>query len=908
MKPQWPRKSRLFPLFALAFVLLPAASAYVPMRWSAAGLRLFWPPEKFPIALRVNDSTAKGTPNLAQGSDPVGAIRASMLTWQSVQTAAIHFAELQASGVHTGGEDGTNLITMADTPGNRQLIGDADGPVALTRVVFSVGTGKITEADIILNPDDRFSTNLAPGTYDLQSIVTHELGHLLGCDHAVAQNDTMFFLTGPGEFFQRYLSADSISFATFTYPEKSRSAGLGRISGRVTQQGKPVFGASVAAMEVDRNLIYTTLSEPDGSYSITGPVSGRYTVYAEPLDGPATVDELLMQGNDAYYRRLNTTFRTVFKEERVLSASDVSSPDGLVGEVDLDVPAKSASLNIDRMGEGDPATGAGYLATGAVIVHPGDLLTLLIGGAGIPEVAGIPDVRILGTGIDIDAARPLKVLKNAAGNEVGVSVLIHVAPDAVPGPRTVVVKVGEEQAASTGGIIVAQRTPTALTLYMPYLLATPDQYTGVAMANPAMLPASVRITSRDYSGELIYDRDATVPADLSIAANAQTARLERQIFHLPPLSRQAGSIVLESDTAELQGFFLSGDNGSTYLDGAGAFSRGYRQLYFADVLQNSFTSTEIHLLNILDSPAPVALSLVGPSGEVLRGPLKRTIPARGKIGESVTTLFGYAGPLVSAHVQAMCPSEALVGFGFVRQSGSVLGLNAQPPEDASAVLYSPQLAVGNFGVEFSTRLNVVNAGSTPAAVTVTLHGNNGELLPGSRADGSITIPAGGHFTADVGAYFGLAGDPPVEGSIKVVGPPGARLIGNVMFGNGNPAVRNLDFGAALPLSSTGDRKFLFSQVAQGQGFYTGLAFMAPVGAEVRIEVFGRAGTPTGNASLILRAGERVVALLERLIPSTAGQVGGFVKVLSSNPIIGFELFGATSGRYLSAVPPQRLPD
>ncbi len=908
MKLRPPLKSRLLLWLAPALLFLPAASAYVPMRWGTEGLRLFWPSDRFPIALWVNDATVGGTPNLAAGSDVMGAVKASMLAWQSVQTAAVRFSELRISGLQSGGQDGTNLLTMADTPGNRQLIGDADGPVALTRVVFSVGTGAITEADIVLNPDYRFSTNLAPATYDLQSIVTHELGHLLGCDHAVAQNDTMFFLTGPGEFFQRYLSADSVSFATFTYPDRSRSSGLGRISGRVTQQGKPVFGASVAAMEVDRNLLYTTLSEPDGSYSITGPVAGRYTVYAEPLDGPARVDDLQLQGDEAYYRKLNTTFRTVFKEQRVSSADDVSSPEESSDEVDFEVPAKSAGLNVDRMGMGDPLTGAGYLATGGVIVHPGDLVTLLIGGAGVSKVAGIPDVRILGTGITIDGARPLKVLKNTAGTEVGVSVLIHVAPDAVPGPRTVAVRAGEEEAASTGGIIVMQRTPPALTLYIPYLVTSPDQYTGIALANPASLPASVRITSRDYAGELIYDQDATVPTDLSIAANAQTARLERQIFNLPPLSRQAGSIVLESDTAELQGFFLSGDTANNYLDGAGAFTRGYRQLYFADVLQNSFTATEIHLMNVSDSPAPVALTLVGPSGEVLRGPLKRTIPARGKIGESVSTMFGYTHPLVSAHVQATCSAEALAGFAFVRQSGTVLGLNAQPTEEASAVLYSPQLAVGDFGVAFGTRLNVVNAGSAPAAVSVTLHGNNGELLPGSRAGSSIAIPVGGHFTVDVGSYFGLAGSPPVEGSIRITGSAGARLIGNVMFGNGNPAFQELDFGAALPLSAAGEREFLFSQVAQGQGFYTGLAFLAPVGGEVRVEVYGRTGALTGSASLVLRAGGRLVALLEQLIPSTAGQVGGFVKVLSSNPIIGFELFGATNGRYLSAVPPQQLPN
>jgi hypothetical protein len=906
MRPCFFFRRRLLSFAAAGILLMPAVSAYVPMRWGNSGYRLFWPSSKFPISLKVSDSTVKGTANLSSGSEPMAAIRASMQAWQSVQTASIRFSDLGVTPIQSAGEDATNLITMSDTPVNRQLIGDADGPVALTRVVFNVSNGRISEADIILNPGNKFSTTLAPGTYDLQSIVTHELGHLLGCDHAVAQNDTMFFLTGTGEFFQRYLSADSISFATFTYPEMSRSSSLGRISGKVTQAGRPVFGASVAAVDVERNVIYTTLTEPDGSYQITGPREGSYTVYAEPLDGPATVDDLLMQGSNAYYTKLNTTFRTVLKEVHVASLEAKSSPEEAAANIDLVTPDKTATLNIDRMGEGDPATGAGYLATGAVVVHPGDLLTLLIGGAGVSKVAGLPDIRILGTGITIDPDRPLKVLKNASGAEVGVSVLIHVAPDADPGARTVLVKAGDEQATSTGGIIVTQRTPPALTLYMPYMVTTPEQYTGIAIANPATLPAAVRVTSRDYDGQLIYDQDALVPSDLSIAANAQTAKLERQIFNLPPLSRQAGSIVLESDTADLQGFFLSGDLRSTYLDGSVAFTRGYRQLVFADILQNGVTDTEIHLMNVTDSPAPVGMLLVDRYGQVLRGPVTRIIPPRGKLGDSVANVFNYLPSLSSAHVWASCTAEALAGFGFIRQPGAVMGLNAQPLEDAGSVLYSPQLAVGHFGVRFNTRLNVVNAGSTATSLNVSLRGNSGELLPGSKVMTPVTLPSGYHFSVDVGSYFGLSGTSPVEGWIKVEGDSGAKLVGDVVFGDGNPAVGELGFGAALPLSAAGQTRFIFSQVAQAKGFYTGLAFLAPVGAELRVEVYNQGGTPVGNAALIMRPGERLVSLLEQLIPSTAGQVGGFVRVTASNPVIGFELFGAADGQFLSAVPPQRL--
>jgi hypothetical protein len=133
-------------------------------------------------------------------------------------------------------------------------------------------------------------------------------------------------------------------------------------------------------------------------------------------------------------------------------------------------------------------------------------------------------------------------------------------------------------------------------------------------------------------------------------------------------------------------------------------------------------------------------------------------------------------------------------------------------------------------------------------------------------------------------------------------------LANIIFGDGNPSDAQINFGAALALSSTGASRFLFSQVAQGQGFYTGVAFMAPVGAELRIEVFDSAGNLTGSTSMVLLPFERHVSLLHDLIPSTSGQVGGYVKVSSSNPVIAFELFGSTGGQFLSAVPLQRLPN
>ena len=307
-----------------------------------------------------------------------------------------------------------------------------------------------------------------------------------------------------------------------------------------------------------------------------------------------------------------------------------------------------------------------------------------------------------------------------------------------------------------------------------------------------------------------------------------------------------------------------------------------------------------------DAPVSTVLELIGSDGSLVAGSvrLSRMIPARGKIAGDVGALFGYGGELNAAHVRATCARDALAGFALTRQPGTLFGLNAVPLESAAPVLYSPQLAVGMIGVHFNTRLNLVNVGPSDASVSVQLYDDRGNPLPG--VDLPVRdLPRGGHLSMDIESYFRLSGRT-VQGSIAVTGSPGAKLIGNVVFGDGNPVTDSLDFAAALPLRGRGETSFVFSQVAQAQGFYTGVAFLAPGGAELQIEVFRQDGTVAGRHSAVLDPGERLVSILEHLIPGTAQQVGGYVKVSCSNPVIAFELFGAQDGEFLSAVPPQRL--
>lgn len=138
------------------------------------------------IKISISTSLRKPNGNMKVDSDVNGAIRRSLQAWQDVADVEFQISSVDRENVSPAGTlgDGVSLITIAPTAENVLFMtSDAQAASAKTRLFYD-RKGFVTEADVVLSPFQQFSTDGSFGTFDLQSALTHEIGHLLGLRHS----------------------------------------------------------------------------------------------------------------------------------------------------------------------------------------------------------------------------------------------------------------------------------------------------------------------------------------------------------------------------------------------------------------------------------------------------------------------------------------------------------------------------------------------------------------------------------------------------------------------------------------------------------------------------------------------------------------------------------------------------
>jgi Matrixin len=236
---------------------------------------------------------------------------------------------------------------------------DKANAAAVTRV-FRNKQKQIIEADIVLNPVQQFSVDGSIGTFDLEKVFTHEIGHLIGLDHSLIPSSVMFEdVQKNGLFGHRAvkgLAKVDVSNAIALYgPRDPDLAECSNVAGRLVNKNSQGITVTVHN-SLNGKLIFASETDKNGLYSIPCLSNGSYELSASTKRGG------LMSMADLPIQRVNI--------EGIESTIPVRQAS--FKRIDFDVTAMGRDGRIDG---------------GAIVFSPGESFNALISG---PDIARRP--------------------------------------------------------------------------------------------------------------------------------------------------------------------------------------------------------------------------------------------------------------------------------------------------------------------------------------------------------------------------------------------------------------------------------------------------------------------------------------------------------------------------------------
>ncbi len=412
------------------------------------------------IRFRVNRGVAAGAPDsdgrpmITTDSDPFAALQSALSAWNGVASSAARFAPLQVTDAENSGSDGQPVIVFLDTAEARSIVGSA---LAVARTFF-FSDGRITDSDILFNPRvtsggarTAFSTTLAEGTFDLQSVATHELGHALGAGHSGLIGATMFPSTPSAASFQSQLSTDDIAFVTDAYPSPSAASSFGTISGVVSMSGTgPLGGALVVAVDADSGVTVGALSsQSTGTFAMRAP-RGRYQIYAEPMGGAVSPGNFSLSS-----QQVSTEFQPTFLGTRT-SPTLLEVTAGGTARADIAVTPGISTIEVEFIGAA-AAGGSGDSPSrfsNRAAVRSGEAADLFIIGSGVDDTIAESDIKLLGGGV---ALRPgsLRVERGFTINRVNpLRLTLDIRSRTEPALSSIVISKGQSTVSWSGSLLI----------------------------------------------------------------------------------------------------------------------------------------------------------------------------------------------------------------------------------------------------------------------------------------------------------------------------------------------------------------------------------------------------------------------------------------------------------------------
>lgn len=275
---------RLLVLLVLAAALAPAYYHFTRFQTrNAPYVPVF---DRFDVNALPNKTVSffvseQGPTQLAPGdSFPalLSQLRAAARVWNGVESSDLR---LSFGGVHTpGAVMNTPWIEVEFTDELPPGVIAQGGPVARLDPIGSP-TGTFTPIAKSLLRLPRNLSARPSYTERLFLTMVHEFGHTLGLQHSWSSGVMSTEITRATSK-AKPLAADDIAGISILYPTSNFLQQTGTVSGRVSVAGAGVNLASVVAISPSRAAV-STLTNPDGTYTLQGLPAGLYYIYAHAL-------------------------------------------------------------------------------------------------------------------------------------------------------------------------------------------------------------------------------------------------------------------------------------------------------------------------------------------------------------------------------------------------------------------------------------------------------------------------------------------------------------------------------------------------------------------------------------------------------------------------------------------------